>query len=118
MKKKLIIVSNESDRKYATYLQQLISAFDDSDDKQGWNKGRLGRCGRWDEKHYRDNLNCLNSTNHILFIGDNESAREARSNMNVKFYAVGMSYRLAWRAGIYARGMTGASTRTTTANSR
>ena len=34
MKKKLIIVSNESDRKYATYLQQLISAFDDSDDKQ------------------------------------------------------------------------------------
>ena len=92
MKKKLIIVSNESDRKYATYLQQLISAFDDSDDKQVGTKDGSVDAVVWDEKHYRDNLNCLNSTNHILFIGDNESAREARSNMNVKFYAVGMSY--------------------------
>lgn len=92
MKKTLIIVSNESDRKYATYLQQLISAFDDSDDKQIGTKDGSVDAVVWDEKHYRDNFNCLKSTNHILFIGDNESAREARSNMNVKFYAVGMSY--------------------------
>lgn len=28
MKKKLIIVSNDGERKYATYLQQLVSALD------------------------------------------------------------------------------------------
>ena len=91
MKKTLIIVSNESDRKYATYLQQLISAYDDSDDQQIGTKDGSVDAVFWDEKH-RDNFNCLKSTNHILFIGDNESAREARSNMYVKFYAVGMSY--------------------------
>ena len=46
----------------------------------------------WDEKHYLDNMKSLNSTNHILFIGNTDSAKAARCNMDVKFDRLGMKF--------------------------
>lgn len=92
MRKSLIIVCGDPDRKYATYIQQLISAFDDKDDViVGTQDGSVDAVV-WDEKHYLDNMKKLNSSNHILFIGDTAAAKEARCNMDVKFDELGMSY--------------------------
>lgn len=92
MKKTLIMVCNDADRKYATYIQQLISAFDDSEDGQVGTKDGSVDAVIWDEKHYRDNLKSLNSTNHILFIGNTDCAKEARRNMDMTFDKLGMKY--------------------------
>lgn len=92
MKKSLIIVCNEPDRKYATYIQQLISAFDDNGDQAVGTKDGSVDAVIWDEKHYLDNMKKLNSSNHILFIGDTNVAKEARCNMDIKFDELGMSY--------------------------
>lgn len=92
MKKTLIIVCDDADKKYATYIQQLISAFDDTDDSQVGTKDGAVDAVIWDEKHYRDNLKSLNSTNHILFIGNTDSAKAARCNMDTKFSELGMKY--------------------------
>lgn len=92
MKKTLIIVCNDADRKYATYIQQLISAFDDTEDSQVGTKDGAVDAVIWDEKHYCDNLKSLNSTNHILFIGNTDCAKDARRNMDVTFDRLGMKY--------------------------
>ena len=91
MKKTLVIVSSEADRKYATYIQQLISAFDDGDEQVGTKDGTVDAVV-WDEKHYKDNLNKINSTNYLLFIGDTDAAKSARSNLDTRFTAAGMSF--------------------------
>ncbi|NGM17504.1 hypothetical protein GMI70_05755 [Eggerthellaceae bacterium zg-893] len=92
MKKTLIIVCGNSDRKYATYIQQLISAFDDTDDARIGTKDGAVDAVIWDEKHYQDNRKALNSSNYLLFVGDTDSAKEARANMPTVFSKVGMSY--------------------------
>lgn len=92
MRKSLIIVCGDSDRKYATYIQQLISAFDDEGDEIVGTRDGSVDAVVWDEKHYLDNMKKLNSSNHILFIGDTNAAKEARCNMDVRFDELGMSY--------------------------
>lgn len=92
MRKSLIIVCGDSDRKYATYIQQLISAFDDEGDEIVGTRDGSVDAVVWDEKHYLDNMKKLNSSNHILFIGDTNVAKEARCNMDVRFDELGMSY--------------------------
>ena len=92
MKKTLIMVCENCDRKYATYIQQLISAYDDTESENvGTVDGKVDAVV-WDEKHYQDNLGKLNTSNHILFIGDCDIAKEARCNMDIKFSELGMMY--------------------------
>ena len=99
MKKKLIIVSNDGERKYATYLQQLVSALDDEDGKQVGVKDGSVDATIWDEKRFNDNEYAISSSNKILFVGWNDTANMNTTNMSDSFSACGMHYgRLGNRA--------------------
>lgn len=90
MKKKLIIVSNDGERKYATYLQQLVSALDDEDGKQVGVKDGSVDATIWDEKRFNDNEYAISSSNKILFVGWNDTANMNTTNMSDSFSACGM----------------------------
>ncbi len=92
MSKQLIIVCGDSEKKYAMYLQQLVSARDDKEGEQIGTKDGAVNAVIWSEKQYEDNLIKLNSTNNVLFIGDSKLAKMSRENMDVKFNITGMSY--------------------------
>lgn len=103
MQKKLIIVCEESERKYASYLQQLVSAADDEDGKQVGTKDGEVSAAIFSEKQYEDNLHQLTSTNHVLFIGNGKIARAARANMDERFAECGMHFGwLGHQAYMYA----------------
>ena len=92
MKKQLIIVCEENDMKYATYLQQLVSAIDDEEGRIVGVKDGTVSAVIWDEKHYLANIAQLTSSNHVLFIGNFETAKSARANMKERFNKLGMHY--------------------------
>ena len=92
MQQKLIIVCNDTEKKYATYLQQLISAQDDEDGAQVGTKDGAVTAAIFSEKQYADNLAQLNSTNFILFIGNSNAAKIARANMEERYSECGMHY--------------------------
>lgn len=99
MKKKLIIVSNDGERKYATYLQQLVSSLDDEDGGQIGVKDGSVDAVIWDEKRFNDNEYGISSSNKILFVGWNDTANMNTTNMSDSFSACGMHYgRLGNRA--------------------
>lgn len=99
MKKRLIIVCNEEVRKYATYLQQLVSALDDEDGEQVGVKDGSVEAVIWDEKRFNDNEYGISSSNKILFVGWNDTANMNTTNMSDSFSACGMHYgRLGNRA--------------------
>ena len=74
MSKQLIIVCGDSEKKYAMYLQQLVSTRDDKEDEQIGTKDGAVNAVIWNEKQYEDNRIKLSSTNNILFIGDSKLA--------------------------------------------
>ena len=92
MKKKLIIVCNREVHKYATYLMQLISSFDDKEDCQVGVKDGSIEAVIWDEDHFNDNASTISSSNKILFIGWNDTANMNTTNMSDSFSACGMHY--------------------------
>ena len=92
MKKNLFIVCEDSEKKYATYLQQLVSSVDDEDGVQVGTKDGEVNASIFSEKKYEDNLHSMSSSNYILFLGDGKVAKSARSNMEEHFSEYGMHY--------------------------
>lgn len=92
MSYKLTIVCDEKEKKYATYLQQLLSALDDETDKQVGTKDGMVTAAILNEQQYEDNLSQLSSSNYILFMGNSDAAKAARANMDEKYCECGMHY--------------------------
>lgn len=91
LKKKLIIVCDDDTKKYATYLMQLISSYDDSEEIIGIKDGSVDAT-IWSEKHYLDSLGTLTTSTYVLFVGNGKAARLARENMQHEFDELGMHF--------------------------
>ncbi|MCI1259298.1 MAG: hypothetical protein LKG13_01295, partial [Atopobiaceae bacterium] len=90
MTDKLIIVCEDGEKKYATYLRQLVSARDDEENKQVGTKDGGVEAVIWNGKQYQDNLVKLTSLNHVLFIGDTNLGKTVRANVKDVCYEPGM----------------------------
>ena len=84
LKKKLIIVSDDDTKKYATYLMQLISSKDDCEEIVGIKDGSVDAT-IWSEKQYLDSLGTLTTSTYVLFVGNGKAAKLARENMQHEF---------------------------------
>ena len=91
LKKKLIIVSDDDTKKYATYLMQLISSKDDCEEIVGIKDGSVDAT-IWSEKQYLDSLGTLTTSTYVLFVGNGKAAKLARENMQHEFDELGMHY--------------------------
>ena len=92
MPRNIIIVCNDTEKQYATYLQQLVSANDDKEGEQVGTKDGNVTAAIYSEKQYQDNLTKLSSTNYILFMGNGKLAQDARANMEEAYCEFGMHY--------------------------
>ena len=92
MSQKLIIVCNDAEKKYAIYLQQLVSAEDDEEGKQVGTRDGAVTAAIYSEKQYEANLSQLSSSNYILFVGNTDVAKAARANMKERYCECGMHY--------------------------
>ena len=92
MPKKIIIVCDEAEKQYATYLLQLISANDDKEGEQVGTKDGTVTAAIYSEKQYESNLAQLASSNYILFMGNGKVAQNARVNMGERYSKFGMHY--------------------------
>lgn len=91
LKKKLIIVSDDDTKKYATYLMQLISSKDDCEEIVGIKDGSVDAT-IWSEKQYLDSLGTLTTSTYVLFVGNGKAAKLARENMLHEFDKLGMHF--------------------------
>ena len=89
---KLIIVCDDKTVGYGNYLRQLVSANDDEDDVIVGTKDGSIKVSVWLEKHYLDNMPTISSSEHVLFIGENQASKNEISSMDVKFDKFGMRY--------------------------
>ena len=86
----LIIVCDDSTRKYANYLLQLISSQELNGSSPGF--GRTLDASVWSEKQYEASRAELSIATYILFVGNGKVSKEARSNIPMVFERVGMHY--------------------------
>lgn len=91
-KVKLIIVCDEKTRVYANYLRQLISVCDDKDGEVVGVEDGTVEAVVWLEKDYEANYATVSSSEHILFIGNNKTAKSEATCMEMKFNMFGMQY--------------------------
>ena len=90
-RKALIIVCDDKDMVYANYLIQLIGQVDDNI-----------TAAIYTAKTYKDNLPKIPSKQCVLFIGQNDVAKEQRKTIPDKFNQEGMHYGwLGKRAVLY-----------------
>ena len=82
--RRIIIVCDKKTEQYANYLRQLISANDD-------NFGMV-EAAVWLEKDYLANKATVSSSEHVLFVGDNNASKSESSSMIVKYEKYGMKY--------------------------
>lgn len=92
IQKTLIIVCDKETEKYANYLRQLISSNDDTEEKIVGIKDGSVSVSVWPEKEYADNKINIDSSEHILFIGNNKIAKDERSTMKEKYSDYGCKY--------------------------
>lgn len=92
---KLIIVCDDKTEKYANYLRQLVSTYDDEEGKVVGTEDGAITVSVWLEKDYKANMAKISSNEHVLFIGENEVSKKEISSMSVKFNKFGMKY--GWR---------------------
>lgn len=90
-RKKLIIVSDDSSMRYASYLMQLISN-QERGDKDTSPQSEAIDTTVWTEKHYDDSLAALTTSTYVLFIGNGKVAKRSRANIPMKFDRMGMHY--------------------------
>ncbi len=92
--KKLIIVCDSKVEQYANYLRQLISANDDKDGEiVGVKDGEL-EVVVWNEKQYITNAPTLSSSQHILFVGNNDITKKESINVKYVYNIYGM--KIGW----------------------
>lgn len=92
--KKLIIVCDSNVEQYANYLRQLISANDDKDGEiVGVKDGEL-EVVVWNEKQYITNSPTLSSSQHILFVGNNDITK--KESINVKYVYNIYGLKIGW----------------------
>lgn len=89
---KLIIVCDDKTVGYGNYLRQLVSTNDDEGDVIVGTKDSSIKVSVWLEKHYLDNMSTISSSEHVLFIGENQTSKNEISSMDVKFDKFGMKY--------------------------
>ena len=90
--KKLIIVCDESTKKYGTFLAQLISNDDDKEGQVVGVKDGEVQAVVWNEKVYESNAMKISSDQYVVFIGSGKLAKEQRSHMKIYFNEFGMAY--------------------------
>lgn len=92
--KKLIITCDSKVEQYANYLRQLISANDDKDGEiVGVKDGEL-EVVVWNEKQYVTNSPTLSSSQHILFVGNNDITKKESINIKYVYNTYGM--KIGW----------------------
>lgn len=101
-KTSLIIVYDNKTEEYATFLQQLISQNDDSDEEIVGVKDGSVDATIWTTKVYEESLPKLTSSTHVVFIGSGKIAKDQGRNINFSFSKYGMNYGwLGKRAVLY-----------------
>lgn len=90
--KQLIIVCDDKTVSTANYLIQLIGLKDDTEDTIVGIKDSSVDAVIWLEKDFIANQATLSSSSHVLFIGDNKSAKAQRTGIVEKHNAHGMIY--------------------------
>ena len=97
--KTLRIVCSEDTMKYGTYLMQLISQRDDTEDNITGPKDGSIDAVLWSEKEYEDNRVKLPARAHVLFVGRSKLIDNEAANMDIVFNKFGMRfYSLGTRA--------------------
>lgn len=81
MKRKLIVVYEDSKESCAQFIGQLISDMDDGTEATIWN-----------EKEFRSHQPQLSTSNSLLFVGDGNQCRKAREHIGPKFSRCGIQY--------------------------
>lgn len=98
----LIIVCDDKEITYANYLIQLIGQKDDTGDSVVGVADDSVSAAIFTTKQYKDNLADLPSSQHILFIGQSDAAKEQCKTVPDKFGKMGMHYGwLGKRAVLY-----------------
>lgn len=81
MKRKLIVVYEDSKESCAQFIGQLISDMDDGTEATVWN-----------EKTYKAEQPKLSTSNRLLFVGDGIQCRKARERIRPRFDRCGIQY--------------------------
>lgn len=98
----LIIVCDEKEISYANYLIQLVGQKDDNGDTIVGIADDTVSAAIYTTKFYIGNLPQIPSTQHILFIGHSNTAKEQRQTIQDKYSKLGMHYGwLGKRAVLY-----------------
>lgn len=98
----LIIVCDEKEIAYANFLIQLIGQKDDDGEKIVGIADDSVSAAIYTTKFYIGNLPQIPSTQHILFIGQSNVAKEQRQSIQDKYKTLGMHYGwLGKRAVLY-----------------
>ena len=90
--KKFVIVYEEKCKEFATYLSQLISSKDDTEDGiVGTEDGKV-EATLWSEKDYKDNSQTLSSNQYRLFIGNDKLIKTVSAHMDIVFSKYEIKY--------------------------
>lgn len=80
---KLIIVCDEKRMEMGSYLSQLLSSNDDTEDKTIGVKDGSVNCIVWAEKDFIDNAATVSSNQFVLFIGKSKVINEKTKHMKI-----------------------------------
>lgn len=91
-KTSVVIVADKNHQKYASFLLQLFSSKDDSENKTVGVKDDSVKTAVWTDKEYKASKAKATSINKFIFIGDSKIIRDETANIPRIFKKYGMQY--------------------------